>query len=365
MQERLFMNSRDRLAGGPLQEEIERQLEDIIKNHPGLRQLREERRRKDIENKLSDSKPLADVLEKIIKNSPSLTSLFTQGVRILNPFKPAGLGSGSFKGKEFPTYFNLEKEYPEESPKICPINNRRFRIQYKTDANNDYFKRDKSPGELTLTIDGIQSNDYTINLWDGLATLNIGISPNLKIGDVLCFKTEVSDIMRVGPFSSEFCIKIGKAQESGSSENKGVRRESPNLEGEDKQKPKYLDIPNVWEIRKDEWEKHSFDEKSALRVVDTGEGDYDFFINMDNIYLQLEIKGDIRTDPKILEARFKYGMVLFGISILDFEEKKESIEKENQLENNGISVFEKISQFSRALAPTLLPMITALGDLEV
>ncbi len=63
IQENLFMNSRDRLCSGPLQSEIERKLEDIIKNHPGLKALKEKRRREDIEDKLQDSKPLADVLE--------------------------------------------------------------------------------------------------------------------------------------------------------------------------------------------------------------------------------------------------------------------------------------------------------------
>lgn len=68
VQEDLFMNSRDRLRDSvAIRYEIENQLEDLVKNHPGLRALREQRRREEIEDKLKDSKPLAEVLENIIK----------------------------------------------------------------------------------------------------------------------------------------------------------------------------------------------------------------------------------------------------------------------------------------------------------
>src|SRR3989344_4802084 len=366
-QEDLFMNSRDRLSGGPLQDEIERQLEDIIKNHQGLRALREKRRREDIEDKLQDSKPLADVLENIIKKSPSLLSLFTQGVRIKNPFNFTGVTEkGEFKGREFPTYFKLVKEYTKEKPKSCPINNKRFRIQFETDAENNYFNRDKEPGELTLKINGNSIEDYSLNLWNGLATLNIGLPTSAEVGDILCLKAEVVDISRIEPFANEFCIKVEEQQEKNGGHGGNRKKPSSKERGEDRQKPTYLDIPNAWEIRRNEWDKHNFDEKSALKVVDAGEEiGYDFYINMDNVYLQMEIKENIKIDPKLLEARFKYGMVLLGISLIDFEEKRKKNEKQTQQKEDDISIFERISQFSRAISPTLLPMISSLGDLEI
>lgn len=366
-QEDLFMNSRDRLSGGVLQDEIEQQLEGIIKNHQGLRALREKRRREDIENKLQDSRPLADVLENIIKKSPSLSSLFTQGVRIKNPFNFAGVTEkGEFNGREFPTYLKLVKEYTREKPKPCHINNKRFRVQYETDAENDYFNRDKEPGELTLKINGNSIEDYSLNLWNGLATLNIGLPSDVRIGDTLCLKTEVVDISRIEPFSDEFYIKVEEQQETNGGNNGERKKPSNDERGEDRQKPTYLDIPNAWEVRKNEWGKHYFNEKSALKVVDAGEQTgYDFYINMDNIYLQMEIKANVKIDPNLLEARFKYGMVLIGISLLDFEEKRKKAEKSAQQENDDTSIYEKISQFSIAVSPTLLPMISSLGDLEI
>lgn len=364
MHEDLFMNSRDRLVEGILKDEIEEQFGDIIKNHPGLKTLREKRRREDIENKLQDSKPLADILENIIKKSPSLSSLFMQGVRIQNPFNLTGVTEqGEFKGKNFPTYFTLTKEYPKEKPKSCPIN-RKFRIQYETDANNDYFNRDKEPGELTLKINNAPIEDYSLNLWNGLATLTIGLHQDSKVGDILCFQTTVIDYTRVEAIASGFCVKVEEPQNKTEGQD-GERKKPYSKEtGKDRQKPSYLDIPNAIEIRREKWDNHDFDEKSALKVVDAGEdAGYDFFINMDNVYLQMEIKGSTKIDPRILEARFKYGMVLLGISLLDFEERKKKDESKDT--DGSTSIYENILNFSKAISPTLLPMISSLGDLEM
>jgi hypothetical protein len=65
--ENLFMNSRDRLSGGELRQQIEESLEELLKQHQGLRDLKERRRREEIESKLDDAKPLEDILEKLLK----------------------------------------------------------------------------------------------------------------------------------------------------------------------------------------------------------------------------------------------------------------------------------------------------------
>lgn len=370
-QEELFMPSRDRLAETPFRFAIEKELEDIIKNHSGLRDLQNRRRKEAIENKLQDSKPLAEILENIIKKSPTLSSLFLRGVRIKNPFNMEGAAKqGEFKGKEFPTYFNLVKSYTKDNPKLCHIN-RKFRIQYETDAENSYFNRDKDPGELSLKINNEATRDYSLNLWNGLATLTVSIPNGTQIGDVLCFDMWASDINRIEPFTSQFCIRVTEEQET---EGSGGTRKSPPSEkkGEERQKESYLDIPNVIDIRKEDWDKDDykefeFHEFSALKVRSAGEGNgYDFFINMDNSYLKTEMKGDSKTSPAILEARYRYGMILLGISILDFEENREKNKKKNAKPNdNGLSVYEHISLLTEAISPTLLPMISSLGDLEI
>src|SRR3989344_5447488 len=369
-QEELFMPSRDRLAETTFRFSIEKELEDIIKNHSGLRDLQNRRRKEDIENKLQDSKPLADVLENIIKKSPTLSNLFLRGIRIKNPFNTEGAAKQEdFKGKEFPTYFKLVKAYAKNSPKMCHIN-RKFRIQYETYAENNYFNRDKDPGELVLKLNNESIQDYSLNLWNGLATLTISIPENAKIGDISCFDSKVSDINQAEPFIGQFCIQVAEEQEAGGS--KGHRKNPPSdKKGDARQRESYLDIPNVIDIRKDDWGKDDykefdFNEFSALKVRSVGEGNgYDFFINMDNSYLKTEMKGDSKTEPVVLEARYRYGMVLLGISILDFEENRHKNKKKNvESEENGLTVYDQISLLTDAVSPTLLPMIASLGSSE-
>ncbi|HZL37986.1 MAG TPA: hypothetical protein VFC78_21905 [Tepidisphaeraceae bacterium] len=81
--EDLFMNSRDRLSGHELRKAIEEALEDLISKHPGLRELRERRRSEEVADRLEDSKPLEDVLQSILRSSPTLERLFLLGQRLL------------------------------------------------------------------------------------------------------------------------------------------------------------------------------------------------------------------------------------------------------------------------------------------
>ena len=53
--EDLFMNSRDRLSEGALKSKIERALEKVVKDHPGLRALKAKRRQEEIGEKISDA----------------------------------------------------------------------------------------------------------------------------------------------------------------------------------------------------------------------------------------------------------------------------------------------------------------------
>ena len=133
--------------------------------------------------------------------------------------------------------------------------------------------------------------------------------------------------------------------------------------------PSSLDLPNIIELRKTDtqWQHHFKYDADALSVKDAGEGGYDFYINMDNVHLQTEVKGNTKIDHRLLEARFKYGLVLIGISLLEHFEGKKSggkLEEKNK-SNEDQSTFDKIYQLTRAISPILLPMIASLGDLEI
>ncbi|MCK4733995.1 MAG: hypothetical protein KAT65_16195 [Methanophagales archaeon] len=360
--EDLFMNSRDRLRAGELRSKIERELEELLKKHPGLRELKERRRREEIAGKIGDSKPLVDVIEKVIKKSPTLSKLFVEGVKLPNPFDLRGLNKDEiFKGRQFPTFLKLKEDCPEEKPKHCPIN-RRFRVQFETDAENEYFERDANPGEFSLNSNGKAVDDHVLNLWNGTANLTVKLPDWAKVEDIIYFECEVEDVGHTESFFNEFYVKV-ENPETKLKEGKTGKRKKPRGKesGKDREGSSLLDLPNIREVTKDEWKKFGFDNESALLVKYGGEEEgHDFYVNMDNIHLQTEIKGNPKGNPTILKARYTYGMVLIGLALLKEFENNEQKDKE---EENG-NIYQEIPSITRAISPFLLPMISSLGEIE-
>ncbi|MCJ2562693.1 MAG: hypothetical protein LN417_01215, partial [Candidatus Thermoplasmatota archaeon] len=162
----------------------------------------------------------------------------------------------------------------------------------------------------------------------------------------------------VNPFQSGFFVRVRKEQDKRGGPP-GKRKEPPSDDkGSDRERPSHLALPNIVDVRKTTWEEYDFDRESSLKVRYGGEeSGYDFYINMDNIHLQTEIKGRPRVDPQLLEAQYKYGVVLVGLAILNEYEKAEDKDEEED-------VYENIRFVTQAISPFLLPMISSLGDIE-
>lgn len=359
--EQLFMNSRDRLCTCPLRTEIEASIAKLVREHPGLRKLKEQRRKEEIEGKLHDSKPLVDIVSKILKNSPALSKLFSTGSQIPNPFSLEETFVGTvYEGKRYPTYFKLKHAKDTTFVKHCPVN-WRFRVQFETDAVNNYFDRDIDRGEFTLMVNGKIINDFVLNLWEGIASVTVTLPSHAKPGDQIKYEALVKDETRWEPFKNLFEVLVTAEEEHG----KGTGKPKDHIgddEGEIiKTKPSALALPEVIEVSKDEWENHNFDKFSALKVISVGERCYDFYINVDNIYLQTELKLT-KIEPELLNARFKYGMVLIGMALL---KEKDNITKKDDDPETATSIYEQIELFTKALSPILLPMISSLSMLGV
>ena len=95
-------------------------------------------------------------------------------------------------------------------------------------------------------------------------------------------------------------------------------------------------------------------------MINNGEDDYDFFVNMDNKFLLTE-KKNTSLDFKLLDSRFKYGFVLIGLALLNYDKTK----SENGPDEETEDIYSKIKSTTRAIGPFLLPMISELGDLEI
>lgn len=348
------MNSRDRLSEGELKNQIEKKLEELLSNHPGLKALREKRRREEIQSKLADSKPLKEVLEDILKKSPALSALLIPGYKIKTPFDLRNVAEQEeYVGKTFPTYFRIMLKRIKE----CPLN-RTCRVQFETDATNDYFERSTLPGDFTLLVNNEETADYILNLWNGIATLTITLPDNAKAGNILSYKSIANDSTQFRPFENEFQIEVLEACITKRKGVTGERKKPPSKkEGDERAISSQLALPSVVEIRRDRWADFGFDENSALEARDTGQGDYDFFVNMDNIYLLSEVKARSDIDARLLGDRYKYALVLIGLALLKEHSDDNGKTKDEEIQS-------EVSNTTAKLSPILLPMISYLGDLE-
>lgn len=357
--EDLFMNSRDRLREGSLKFKIEDHLEELVKNNAGLKTLRDMRRREALTNKIDDSKPIEDVLKSIINKSPTLASLLGRGVRISNPFNYIDAGEFKpFQGKRFPTYFEL-KNKSKNTPLLKQVDkDHRCRVQFITDVENEYFSRPNEPGVFELTVDGKKVEDYTLNLENGTANLTITLPVGHREGNNYKYEVSVSNDSCTEVFEEEFIVKVIK--------DKKKRKHSKDDDSDPKDKNKKsntgLAIPEIIDVIEKDWVKHSFDRTSALKVVDNGENGYDFYINIDNIYLNTELK-NLKVPEKIeySKAKYRYGMALIGISILNGLNKSAKEQSQEGEETNPAQV---VYDTTKMISPVLLPMINALAELD-
>ena len=397
--EDLFMNSRDRLSHGDLRVAIETALEDMLRHHEGLRALRERRRREEIDTKLDDSKPLEDVLRTLLKQSPMLSALFLKGTRLSNPFntsKNKNTFDETFSGERYPNYFKFKgKDYGVALTRDCHINSR-CRVLFETDANNDYFSRDIDPGSFELyRVVGEQRypvSDYVgPNLQNGSATLSLQLPVNCMENDALSYVGVVTDRTRVQPFENRFTINVrGVANPRNGGSSTKPRDKNRNGDGEGESVPPTgIALPNITRVYSADWDKHTppFDRYTALRIKHAGTASaaaesngngasdeardiYDFYINMDNVYLGTELKAT-KKDADVIRARFIYGMVLLGLALLQEERQLKSqaagdeTEEGEKEEAAGPNIEDKVDQFCRAAGVVLLPLIDSLGDLEV
>ncbi|SDK38027.1 hypothetical protein [Sediminibacillus albus] len=352
--EDLFMNSRDRLREGELRKLIEDELSHLVKNHAMLKSLREKRRKEALANKLSDDKPLTNLLDDIMKKSPTLSKLFISGQRLSNPFNLEKTGeTEDYQGKEFPTFFKLRQKGNKFYTRTVP-KNVRARIPFETDATNDYFDRSRQPGEATLLLNGERVGTYNINLHNGVATLNVRLPDGAKVNEEYTYTLVVTDESRYEPFQEIFKLVAEEDKKNTSNDGKGKRKKgSGSNDKKTREEQSKLALPNIFEITREDWEKKNFNNESALKVENNGESGYDFHINMDNIHLTTELKSRSQ-DVELIKNKYKYGMVLIGLGIINGTETEEDDEDPTN----------KVEETTRMISPMLIPMIENLGGLQ-
>lgn len=366
--EDLFMNSRDRLENGPLANQLEEDLAEVLKNHPALQLLIARRREEDTAEKLADSKPLEDVLKAIFKRSPAMAKWFLPGIRLGNPYSTEKVPVAKvFTGALHPTYFRFKGMATGTLLKRPAHLGQRVRLTFETDVENQYFRRPAHAGKrsLTGTLNGSEVQlDDAMSLHDGLAHLSIRIPLSASAGDVLKITLEVGDDTMVEPFANNAQLAIAAAAQPTSGPGSGRKRNPPKGKDHEEDRPSGITLPNVIPVKEPDWPEHEMTSNSVIRMKrsSTEEGDrLDFFLNVDNRFYKAELAGS-RRDPKLMGAQYTHGMTLAGLAALRLSETVPTSDDDSSAE--PVSAPEMVAYVTDALAPILLPMIDQLGALD-
>lgn len=383
--EDLFMSSRDRLSKKSIRYDIETEIEELLKVNPELRRLQQERRNSDVQESLSDDKPLEEVIGRILKSSPTLRSIFLLGKRLSRPFQGGGSGGGQgggqdetqkeFKGARHPTYFRFPgipvgKEYR----RTCEIG-RRARMRLETDVENGYFDRATERGVFGLDIldppGELSEPNYSLTLEDGSAYLNMSLPSEVKAGETIVFNASVTDKTLVEPFNNVFRLTVMEHHEHPKSD--GSKPKTRRGGGEDDASQEGVSLPTPIPVKENDkhWIRHKFTPDTACHVEsdpveENGKvvEDHTFYINIDNNALKTEMKYS-KQDPRLLEAKFKYANVLIGMAMLHDDARRNGSAKNEQGEEESENgrVQDKIRAVTQALAPVMIPIIEQLSGL--
>ncbi len=351
VREDFFMASRDRLRDCDAYEKIEEELIGKLREHQGLREMNQRRREQQVRESTSDDEP-ARILQHLVQADPSLSQLLAPGSKIKKPFGPEG-PERPYIGKRFPTYFRIANEPKGGLVKDCAIN-LRCRVEFETDAENDYFSRGESPGSFACVPDSGAPG----NLWNGNMTATFHVPNGSKIGDAVPVRVEVTDETRVLPFVCDFTIRIQPPSQRPPAPPGPPRR--PKGGGE-------LGMPPIIEVFRDGWPAHDFDDHSGLQIVPNEETGFDVFLNMDNIFLLSELKreGD-RGSQELIRYWFKYGLYLTALGLIYDNRRREQArapQGEDDTEDNPkIDYFRLAGQVSSGIAAVIVPVIRRLAE---
>ena len=364
----LLMSSRDRAVENDFYYSVMDRLCIELKNHEGLRALRNKRQQEDTEEQVSNTKSLEKLFIKLINQDNTLASLLNLGdkSRISSPFDLEGKGDGKspIETKKFPTYFKFKNKTYGDSLRRNVEEGRSARIEFETDADVDYFSRRNDPGNFLLC----KVDDEDIVPYDrctspvvrnGIAKITVDLPTSAKLDDVYKFEAKVSDI-NGADFSNKFSLSIIKKVER-NGDNRKKPKSPSNDRGNKRNAPSNLTPPMPNPIYRDSWDNHDFNENSCLKISlgnsdIEGEDKYIYYINMDNYWLLEELKNAKKRQKKGIRNQYIFGSVLIGMALI-----RQYKREEGKRSSEDDDIIDHVARVSSAIAPMLVPMLRNLG----
>lgn len=348
--EDFFMTSRDRLAEVEDREFVENEIKEFLKSHEGLRLLNNKRKQEAITKSVDADEPL-DVLQELINADPTLASLFGAGDKLKVPYGDQKQVV-EFKGQRFPTFFRLKKQ---NLVKDCPIN-RTCRVEFETDATDDYFSRGDDPGSFQVIP---PSFNQGYRLFHGTCSAKFCPPINCEVGDLIDVEVRVSDVGReANPFVSKFKIRVTPKEFSEPGEP--PQPQPPKGGG--------ISLPKINEVLKPQWPLNKFTEHSGLRFTGGTNGEpLEAYVNMENLFLTNELaRAKDDGERKLIRHYYRHGLVLVALGMLQ-EAKRSKPEAPNgdgptrTPEDQFADDLGTIARFSGGVAAVIIPVVRNLA----
>lgn len=309
--EDFFMASRDRLRRNELYDALVAELESQLRSHPGLRALNAARRAAQLASTLDNQEDVLTTLDGILRHDPALRALFGLGDRLVSRVGPAEVEE--YAGVRFPTYF---RPHGTNQCKVVP-RNRTCIIEFETDASNDYFDRGESPGRMTINPDVLAFG----RLWNGVYLARLKPPDGCQPGDRVSIAFSVTDPDREANGRATFTatVELNVTKPDLTKHEPGGKK-TPKQPANGRHEAPRLAIPNVVEVRRDAWNGYDppFTEEEALRVKHSGEGGYDYLLNMDNRYLAAELRAAKPADHELVRYQFKWGLAICALGQIQY-----------------------------------------------
>ena len=181
----------------------------------------------------------------------------------------------------------------------------------------------------------------------------------MEVGNNLVLKVRVFDEQGNEFIPEDVRIEVAPAQAGTHGGKKSTSRPPRDKEGNGSKRSDDLSPPQPTPVYRNEWKDPKWDEEwtefCALRAKRAGEGGFDLFLNMDNHFVDQEIKRRKKRIPEEIYLQWESAMTLVAMAVLSQDRRIGiSLVTENSDEIRPEIVLQHIS---RVLAPLIIPLM--------
>jgi hypothetical protein len=328
----LFAASRDRLTQKPIADQLRDGVEEAITAFEPL-QEEEQRRRQSLVRQEQDEQT-TEMLQSLLDRNPNIRRYFDTGDRLRAPGGDTKDPEVEYNSPFLPDEFAIITSITKEEVKTWDRSkglynkhqalNRNTSVQFKLNAPNDYFERERMQGSFEIDRSRLVKHR---TLRNGILTLQLSPDEDAEVGE-----THELDIVihpgENGPLTQRFCVEYVEPVE----ESNDPTVDTQSSRGD---RP---DLPNPIEVYERDGEVTWGDmtppwtDQDIVELRPTGEdvGDVDLFINMDAAPLRTFVARNTLSDPgkEIVEDTWKVGLMIYSLS--QFVELRDIEEDLNQ-----------------------------------